>query len=329
MPPTIRWMPVIGQFEFKEKDNRVVFKGGSSPNVSEPDKPPVAFAGIALTDQVMVNGSLEATVSFDGEITGASVCEIVFGHDSRTRGQVTAGLGGSGAMYSVRQWVTNASLGSSGALPPRGTWKDLRLDGDRGNLRSKTPYQLVVRVDGSNIRLDVNGVRVIETTLPEAISEPRQVGVFCLGHTDVTISRFAAAVEQPRVFIVTQFSSPYNEVYSHVIKAVCQELKLTALRADELYGPEIIIKDVVDNITKSQIVIADISPTNPNVYFEVGYALALGKPIVLLAQRRSADSPLPFDVSAFRVLFYDDTIGGKPKLEEGLRNHLREILGRA
>ena len=31
--------------------------------------------------------------------------------------------------------------------------------------------------------------------------------------------------------------------------------------------------------------------------------------------------------SAFRVLFYDDSIGGKPKLEEGLRNHLGEILG--
>jgi nucleoside 2-deoxyribosyltransferase len=51
----------------------------------------------------------------------------------------------------------------------------------------------------------------------------------------------------------------------------------------------VIIKDVIDNIVRSQIVVADISPTNPNVYFEVGYALAFGKPIVLLAQRR--DSP--------------------------------------
>jgi hypothetical protein len=40
-----------------------------------------------------------------------------------------------------------------------------------------------------------------------------------------------------------------------------------------------------------------------------------------------AGSQLPFDVSAFRVLFYDDSIGGKPKLEEGLRRHLEEILG--
>jgi nucleoside 2-deoxyribosyltransferase len=124
-----------------------------------------------------------------------------------------------------------------------------------------------------------------------------------------------------------QFSSPYNEVYSHVIKDLCEEFKIDATRADEIYGPGIIIKDVIDRITRSQVVIADISPSNPNVYFEVGYALALGKPIILLAQRRGSESPLPFDLSAFRVLFYDDSIGGKPKLEEGLRSHLSEILG--
>ena len=128
-------------------------------------------------------------------------------------------------------------------------------------------------------------------------------------------------------FIVMQFSSPYNEVYSDVIRKLCEESGIDPVRADEIYGPGIIIKDVVDRIAKSQVVIADISPTNPNVYFEVGYALALGKPIVLLAQRRVPDAPLPFDLSAFRVLFYDDSIGGKLKLETGLRKHLKQILG--
>lgn len=125
-----------------------------------------------------------------------------------------------------------------------------------------------------------------------------------------------------------QFSSPYNEVYSHVIKTLCKECGIDALRADEIYAPGIIIKDVIDRIAQSQVVIADISPANPNVYFEVGYALALGMPIILLAQRRDPAEPLPFDLSAFRVLFYEDSIGGKLKLEDGLRNHLQELLGR-
>ena len=125
-----------------------------------------------------------------------------------------------------------------------------------------------------------------------------------------------------------QFSSPYNELYSHVVKDVCDELEIDAVRADEMYGPGIIIKDIIDQIAESQIIIADISPPNPNVYFEVGYALALKKPIILLAQRREPNERLPFDLSAFRVLFYDDTIGGKPRLEQGLRDHLKKILGK-
>jgi hypothetical protein len=64
---------------------------------------------------------------------------------------------------------------------------------------------------------------------------------------------------------VMQFSSPYNEVYSHVIKDTCVDFNIDAVRGNEIYGPGIIIKDVVDRISQSQVVIADISPTNPNV----------------------------------------------------------------
>jgi len=179
------------------------------------------------------------------------------------------------------------------------------------------------------VSLDVDDVEVSLATLPAAPNQARQVGLFLVSTTVVEISGFSAEIERPKAFIVMQFSSPYNEVYSHVIKNVCdrEEFKIEAVRADEIYGPGIIIKDVIDRIAKSQVVIADISPDNPNVYFEVGYALALGKPIILLAQRRKPGEPLPFDLSAFRVLFYDDSIGGKPKLEEGLVNHLREIVG--
>jgi hypothetical protein len=65
-------------------------------------------------------------------------------------------------------------------------------------------------------------------------------------------------------------------------------------------------------------------PNNPNVYFEVGYALVMKKPTILLARKGTS---LPFDVAGFRVLFYEDSIGGKGKLEEGLRRHLAAILG--
>jgi hypothetical protein len=59
------------------------------------------------------------------------------------------------------------------------------------------------------------------------------------------------------------------------------------------------------------------------VFYEVGYAHALNKPTILIAER---NIKLPFDVSPFRTLFYENTIAGKKKIEEGLRKHITSAL---
>jgi nucleoside 2-deoxyribosyltransferase len=121
---------------------------------------------------------------------------------------------------------------------------------------------------------------------------------------------------------VIQFSQRYEELFSQVIAPVCDRHGIDAFRASDTFGPGIIIADIVRQISESALVIADISPANPNVYYEVGYAHALNKPTILLAESRTA---LPFDLSGFRTLFYEDTIAGKAKVEEGLEAHLLAI----
>lgn len=69
--------------------------------------------------------------------------------------------------------------------------------------------------------------------------------------------------------------------------------------------------------------IAEITSPNQNVFYELGYAHALNKPTILLARR---GKELPFDIRSYRVIFYEDTIGGKPVVEENLRKHLKAIL---
>jgi hypothetical protein len=146
---------------------------------------------------------------------------------------------------------------------------------------------------GSRVTVHVDGVHVATAKLPRAHNQPRQVGLWCMGNSDIEIRNF---VVEPKAFIVMQFSSPYNEVYSEVIREACRQFEIDALRADELYGPGLIIRDVTEKIIQAQLVIADITPDNANVYFEVGYALALNKPIILLAAK---GTKLPFDVSGF------------------------------
>ena len=121
-----------------------------------------------------------------------------------------------------------------------------------------------------------------------------------------------------------EFDTRYDSLYSEVIKPVCKEYGFEAYRADDVYRPGIILQDVISGLKESDMIIAEISPTNPNVFYELGYAHAIEKPTVLLARR---GGELPFDISGYRVIFYDDTIGGKSAVEKDLKNHLSNIIG--
>jgi nucleoside 2-deoxyribosyltransferase len=101
---------------------------------------------------------------------------------------------------------------------------------------------------------------------------------------------------------------------------------LSVLRADESYDAGILLQDIIRRLIEATVVIAEISPENPNVFYELGYAHAREKPTILLAQR---GRKLPFDVSGYRVIFYDDSIKGKRDVEQQLRRHLESILGRS
>ncbi len=98
---------------------------------------------------------------------------------------------------------------------------------------------------------------------------------------------------------------------------------LQALHAGEVYGPGIILEDIQRDIIDAKIIVAEITPPNKNVFYELGYAHALKKPTILLAEK---DKALPFDISGFRCLFYENSIPGRRKFEEGLRKHLSAIL---
>jgi nucleoside 2-deoxyribosyltransferase len=63
---------------------------------------------------------------------------------------------------------------------------------------------------------------------------------------------------------------------------------------------------------------------NPNVFYELGYAHALNKPTILLADINKRDR-LPFDISGYRTVFYENSIGGKKEIEKKLRKYIENI----
>jgi hypothetical protein len=90
--------------------------------------------------------------------------------------------------------------------------------------------------------------------------------------------------------------------------------------------PGLVIEDIKRQIAECRVVIAEITPGNPNVYYEVGYADTLNKPLILIADRK--EGLKPFDVRAYRTIFYENSIGGKSVVEKDLRLYLRSILNK-
>jgi len=168
----------------------------------------------------------------------------------------------------------------------------------------------------------VDGIRVIdhvlETPLPNG-----QLGLFAWGNEPIEFTDVSVSEEPGKVFVVMQFSEPYQELYQDVIQPVTRDFGLEAHHAGEVFGPGIILDDIVHDINEAKIVVAEITEQNQNVFYELGYAHALRKPTILLAEK---NKDLPFDVSGYRCLFYENSIGGKRKVEEGLRKHLQAIL---
>jgi nucleoside 2-deoxyribosyltransferase len=101
-------------------------------------------------------------------------------------------------------------------------------------------------------------------------------------------------------FVIIPFK--FNILYSQVIKKAIEELSMECIRADEIYKPNVIIKDIWNSIRKARFIIADITERNPNVLYELGLAHAIGKPVILINRD---DNEIPFDIAPIKYIKYD------------------------
>jgi hypothetical protein len=153
-----------------------------------------------------------------------------------------------------------------------------------------------------------------------------QIGLFAWGAVPVQFGHFEVQTGKPQAFVVMQYSKEFDVFFEDVIVPVAAEAGFSAYRAADVYRPGLVLDDIVEGLVESEVIIAEITPANQNVFYELGYAHALGKPTILLAERTKR-SDLPFDIRGYRVIFYDDTIGGKKQVKANLLKHLRSIKG--
>lgn len=100
------------------------------------------------------------------------------------------------------------------------------------------------------------------------------------------------------------------------IKEAGQRCGIQAERVDDVQSNDRITDRVLESLRRAEFVIADLSNARPNVYYEAGYAHALGKTPIYVAR---AGTKLEFDLKDFPVIFFKNLKELKNELEKRLR----------
>lgn len=125
-------------------------------------------------------------------------------------------------------------------------------------------------------------------------------------------------------FVLMPFAERFRPIYNEIIKPVVEQFGLTCVRADDLYGSKAIIEDIWKLINEAKIIIADVTGKNPNVFYEIGLAHAVGKEVIIISQ---TIDDVPFDLRHLRCFIYQDSVAGFRKLESQLQQSLSTIDG--
>jgi hypothetical protein len=125
------------------------------------------------------------------------------------------------------------------------------------------------------------------------------------------------------VFVMMPFTAEIRPVYEdHIVRTV-NRLNKTVARGDDFFGTGSIMSKIWAAICSARIIIADCTGRNPNVFYEIGVAHTVGKPVILITQEID---DVPFDLRHIRFIRYEFTPRGMRTFEESLEATLRNEL---
>jgi len=147
-------------------------------------------------------------------------------------------------------------------------------------------YPLVVNSVASTVLFDYSHPGATKWHLLQRLHQPTGV---------------AGDIDPRLVFVLMPFDPVFTDVWHLGIKSTVEKLGLTCKRANEFLHSRDIMEEIRENIRRSRLIIADMTTSNPNVFYELGYAHALQKEVLLITRDRSS---VPFDLRGVNNIGY-------------------------
>ncbi len=127
----------------------------------------------------------------------------------------------------------------------------------------------------------------------------------------------------PYVFVIRKFGTTFTLV-SEVIRPTVEEFGMACVDAEEVPGAgQDLLAKVHMLVERADLIIAEVSHESPNVFYEIGYATALDKPLVFLLQQ---GHNMATDLRGRLHIEYQESPAGLAALREQLRLELRTQL---
>jgi hypothetical protein len=225
-------------------------------------------------------------------------------------------------VIAIRRWLNAIALSIPSGMPsaPSGGPADpYLLEQDFNEIRKAlTMYGMTIEDAQRKAIIEVNSAIDIVKSIPLSfISMPPLTPTLSTAPPTSTYT--------PNFAFILMWMDPAKPELQDVVntfKDVFALFGIHALRADDIEHQDVITEMVLEHIRTSEFLVADLTGERPNVYYEIGYAHAIGKRPILY---RRKGTPLHFDLSVHNVPEYSNIT----ELKGLLQRRLEAITGKS
>ena len=128
------------------------------------------------------------------------------------------------------------------------------------------------------------------------------------------------SIKDHSVLCLMPFHRIFEKTYN-AIKLSCKDLNIECWRSDAPFCSGNILRQIIQMLIEAQIIVAVLDGKNPNVFYEVGIAHSVGKPVILVAHIDRLKE-IPFDLRSDRLLLYSSPNDLRRKLSDILKKSI-------